>query len=193
MKMQSKRQAGMTLIELIIVVVVIGVLAIVGARAFSSSGVTDNAKANAIFEGTKKLSTNLVMLAQFAGVSSDFAATSLPVSGSSVMDVLVQGSGKLKPEYASAWTQSGIMALSDVAQGSGVSYTIAGYDVKVAGGGTGPHTFTLSVPEAVANSMVVKYGSGNVPIATAADSTAPVIRYKAVANGMREVTIVRPL
>lgn len=194
-KLQFKRQTGMTLIELIIVVIVIGILAVVGARSFSNSGVTDNAKAAALYEATTKLSNNFVMLAQFAGVSSDYSSNTLFVTGSSNLDVLVQGPTKLKPEYQSAWAQAGITALTDVAQGGplATSYKIQGFTVTAAGGGANPHTYQFSLPEAVANALIVKYGSGTVPAATVADQAAPVIRYAALVNGMRTVTIVRQL
>ena len=192
--LKLKRQAGVTLIELIIVVLIVGFLAIVGARAFSSSGVSDTAKAQALFEGCTKISTNIVLLANAAGVSSVYTSNVMPATGSNLLDVIANGSGSMATAYQSAWTEAGLTPLSDVLKGSGGSYTINGYAVTFGGGGTAPHTCAMSVPDAVVNALVDKYGSGTPPTSsTATDTTNGTIRYTASTSGNRTVTIVRPL
>lgn len=192
--LKLKYEAGVTLIELIIVVLVIGFLAIVGARAFSSSGVSDTAKAQALFEGCTKVSTNIVLLANAAGVSSVYASNAMAATGSNLLDVIANGSGSMAAAYQSAWAEAGLTPLSDVLKGSAGSYQINGYTVTFGGGGTAPHTCAMSVPDSVVNALVDKYGSGTPPTTTTAtDATNGTIRYTASTSGNRTVTILRPL
>lgn len=192
--LKLKYQAGVTLIELIIVVLIIGFLAIVGARAFSSSGVSDTAKAQALFEGCSKISTNVVLLANAAGVSSVYASNPMAATGSNLLDVIANGSGSMATAYQPAWADAGLTPLSDVLKGSAGSYEINNYPITFAGGGTAPHTCAFTVPDSVVAALVTKYGSGTAPASsTATDTTNGTIRYTASTSGNRTVTILRPL
>ncbi|MQA40768.1 prepilin-type N-terminal cleavage/methylation domain-containing protein [Rugamonas aquatica] len=193
-----KRQSGVTLIELIIVVVVVGLLAIVGAKSFSNAGITDSAKAQAMYEAASKLSQNAVLLAQAAGTSSDATASTLPAGGAgatTLLDVLTGGPTKVSTSYPNAWAQAGITPLSDVAQGEGANYKISNFAVTMAGGGAQPHSFKFdNVPDSVVAALVVKFGSGTTPAnAAATDTTNGVVQYGASAGGLRSVTIFRQL
>lgn len=197
-RISQARQQGVTLIELIIVVVVVGLLAIVGAKSFSNAGITDNAKAQAMFEAANKLSQNAVLLAQAAGTSSDVASSTLPSGGAgatTLMDVLTGGAAKVSASYPYAWSQAGIAALADVAQGSGASYKISGFAVTMAGGGALPHSFRFdNVPDSVVIALAVKFGSGSAPASAAAtDTSNNVVQYGASTGGLRSVTIFRQL
>lgn len=198
MRVFNQHQRGVTLIELIIVVVVVGLLAIVGAKSFSNAGITDGAKAQAMYEAATKLSQNAVLLAQAAGVSSDATTSTLPAGGAgatTLMDVLTGGPSKVSSSFPSAWSQAGIAPLADVAQGSGASYKISNFPVTMSGGGVQPHKFVFdNVPDSVVVPLVVKFGSGTAPASAAAtDTTNGVIQYGASTGGMRSVTIFRQL
>lgn len=196
MKMMSpqarSKSTGFTLIELIIVIVVIGFLAIIGTNAFSNAGVSDGAKAQAMFESATKLSQNTVLLAQAAGTSSVVTGSTLPTNATTtLMDVLIRGETSFNTAtYPNAWRTSGVTAMPSLAQGSGSAYTIAGYSVTMGGGGNDPHTFTFAdVPDSVTQHLVAKYGSSAASLAAAGDATNAVIRYGAPTSGLRTVTI----
>jgi prepilin-type N-terminal cleavage/methylation domain-containing protein len=189
------KQKGMTLIELIIVVVVLGFLAIVAAKAFSNAGVTDGSKAQALFEASGKLSQNTVLLAQAAGTSPVVTGSTLPSTGNTLLDVLVTGVSAFNTtSYPNAYATSGVTAMPTLVQGSSGSYRVAGYALTMGGGNNAPHTFQFaSVPDGVTQILVAKYGSNATSLATAGDSTNPVIQYGTATAGLRTVTILRPL
>lgn len=200
MKSQFKlfKQQGMTLIELIVVVVVVGILSLIAAKAFSNAGVTDGAKATSMFEAASKLSQNTVLLAQAAGTSPIVTGSTLPAGttgATTVMDVLIGGQTNFaNSTYPNAYASSGVTALTSVAQGSAGSYRIAGYAVTMGGGNNAPHTFAFAaVPDSVTQQLVAKYGSNVATLSATGDSTNPVIQYGAPTSGLRTVTIFRPL
>lgn len=196
-KKLSMYQQGMTLIELIIVVVVVGMLAIVGARSFSNANISDSSKAQALFEGCSKLSQSLVLLANEAGVGSQVSGSALPLGTgnyTTALDVLYSGTPAMATAYTSAWTRAGLSQLTDVIKGSNGSYTMAGFALTFDGGGTTAHTCQMSLPDSLAGALVQKYGSGTAPAtASATDTTNATIQYTAATSGNRTVTILRPL
>lgn len=192
-----KKQSGFTLIELVIVVVVLGLLAIVGARAFSNTNISEGSKAQAMFEGCSKLSTSAILVANEAGVSSAVTGSALPAGtagATTLLDVLAGGFDNMATAYQPAWTRAGVSPLSDVIKGSAGVYTLAGYALTFGGGGTTAHTCVVSVPDGVASALVVRYGAGTAPaLAADTDTSNATIRYTALASGNRTVTIRRPL
>lgn len=190
------KQAGFTLIEMAIVVVIIGILAYVASRAFGT-GVTGGAKATGLYEATNKITQSWSMLATQAGQSTVIASSPLPDAATSKTpeDVVFRGQANIATAYQSAWTQGGLIALADMAQvASGGGYTVSGHKVTLGGGGNSPLSVTFEgVPEDVALQIVQKHGSGVSALVATGDSTNNAVRYSAVTGGLTNVTIFKAI
>lgn len=120
-------QKGFTLIELAIVGLFLGLLAIFAISQFSGSA-TATTRANSIFEATTKIADNWAMVSQACGISSDITIASLAsatgattTSGTAAtatanLDVLL---GVTPPGtyYQSCYNSAGIRPLNGVATG----------------------------------------------------------------------------
>lgn len=195
-KIQKGAQKGFTLIELVIVVVVVGFLALIMTKQFGAN-VSNGAKAAALYEGANKLTSNWMLLAQTAGTSSVVASSVLPngttTPANTALDVLIGGRTNVATAHQSAWDFSGLSPLRSLAQGSAGTYTIAGYGVTLGGGGsTAMSVAYATVPDEIVLQLVQKYGSGVATLA-ASDSTNANIQYGTVSSGARTVTIFKQL
>jgi MSHA pilin protein MshA len=190
-KMMIQRKiSGFTLIELVIVVVILGVLALVVAKQFGSS-VSNSAKANSLYVSADKLITNWVLLTTSAGTSSIVAGSQIPTSGSDAMDVLIGGQPNVAAAYKPVWTQTGLTPLTDLVQGSSGAYTIMGYGTSMSGGsGVLPVKIIFNgVPDEVVLLLVKKYGSNVSTLSGLGDTTNPVIQYGVPSAGSRSITV----
>jgi prepilin-type N-terminal cleavage/methylation domain-containing protein len=194
MNFKQKKQAGFTLIELVIVVVILGILALVVSRQFGGN-VSNGAKANALYEASNKLTQNWALLAQQAGTSTTVASSPLVLTGKVPEDILVAGSAYIATAYQGAWTQGGLIPLTDLAQGTagGGVYTIASYPFSIAGGGASPLSVTFNnVPDELVVQVVQKHGSGVATLA-ASDSANAVVQYGTATGGLRTMTVFKPI
>lgn len=175
-----------------VAVVIVGFLAIVGTRAFSGK-VTESSKAQAMFETCDKISTNHVMLASAAGVSSAVTGSPLVTGSNTLLDALIGGVSNFNTTaYPNAWQASGIVALTNAAQGAAGSYNVSGFQLTYSGGGASPHACEYAkVPDEITQVLVIKYGAGITPLAPS-DQSNGVIRYTTLASdNTRTVTILR--
>lgn len=186
------KQGGFTLLELVVVVLIIGILALVVGPKFGGN-VTSSAKGVALYEAANKLTQNWSVLATNAGTSTIIASSPLLAASKTAEDVLIGGSANVATAYQSAWTTSGLIPLTDLAQGASGAYKIAGYPFTLTGGGNG-NTLNVTytgVPDEIVQQVVAKYGS-QVTTLAASDTTHPTVRYGTVTAGARSLTILKP-
>jgi MSHA pilin protein MshA len=187
---QSIKQKGMTLIELIIVVVILGILAVVIAAQFTS-GTTNSAKAAAIYEGAQKMGTNWTLINQFCGKSTTISGNPIPAAGKTALDVLLHGDTTVNATYATCYGQSNVKSLNMIAQGADGAETIEGFGVTLSGGGASMLNVSYAtVPDEIVLKLVQKYGSGVTALA-ASDNSNNAIQYgTSNGDGTRTLTVL---
>lgn len=203
---QLRRSRGFTLIELAIVGLFLGLLAVFAITAFSSSA-TDTTRANGLYEAASKLSDNWALLLQSCAVSSDITATAMSAGTAGTtagknLSLLVGNVGALAT-YQACVNMAGVRPLAGLTTGGQGAEAIQGYTVTLGNttGATGRNAVTVSlanVPESVILPLYNRYSSiagasSATTLPVAADTTDPQIRFSTATAGKRTLTIVRPL
>lgn len=210
-----KAQQGFTLIELAIVGIFLGLLAVFAISMFASSA-TDTTKGKSIYEAVSKIGDNWGILAQSCGVSNDI--TSSLISN----DAVATGTGRknlsmllgtAKPTvatdpivtsaYVACYNNSGVKPLNGVSTGAAGAEKISGYSISgvanVTVAGKPAVAITLSaVPENIVLAMYNSYSSvaganSASALPAAADTSDAQVRFTTATAGARDLTIVRPL
>lgn len=202
-------QKGFTLIELAIVGLFLGLLAVFAISQFSGSA-TDTTRANGLSEAAQKVSDNWALVAQTCGLSSDVTSIALSTNTSTTaaanaaanLSVLV---GNTAPAAAltGCFNQSGVRPLGNLTTGAAGSEAIQGYGpVTLTSGTVNGRTAMLvnipGVPETVVLSLYNKLSSvagasTATTVPATADTTDPSIRFGTATGGKRTVTLVRSL
>lgn len=203
--LRKSLQKGFTLIELAIVGLFLGLLAVFAITQFSGSA-TDNTRANGLFEATTKMGDNWALVAQQCGVSSDITATVVSAGTAATtqgknLSMLLGNVGAVAA-YQSCVASSGIRPLNGLSTGVQGSEAIQSYPVALGtatvNGRTAVTATYSGVPENIVLALYNKYSSvSGASTATAlpatADTTDNQIRFTVATSGKRDLTIVRPL
>ena len=164
-------QKGFTLIELAIVAIFLGLLAIFAVTQFSGSA-TDSTKAQGLYDASDKLASNWSLVSMQCGTTTDVtSASSLGKSAADNLSMLLgtktistnAASGtniNVTAAMVSCYTSSGIRALAGLAQGAAGSETVYGYSLAL----SAPTTTSMgvkfaAVPKNIADILTAKYSS----------------------------------
>lgn len=205
---QSRKsvQKGFTLIELAIVGLFLGLLAVFAISQFSGSA-TDSTRANGLGESAQKIADNWALVSQACGVDSNVTTLNMvtnAATGAAAGNLsMLLGNSAPNAAFTNCFNQSGVRPLNNLTQGAAGSEAIYGYTVTL--GNTtvnGRNAMTVAfanVPENVFLALYNKLSSvsgaasaTSVPAATT-DTTDPAIRFSANASGRRTITLVRAL
>ncbi len=191
----AKAQKGFTLIELAIVGLFLGILAVYAISQFTGGG-ADKAKAQSLYEAATKVTDNWSLIVMECGMSKSFGSTAA-IAKANLSYVLGTSSTAPTGTTATCLAAAGARTLSGLASGGAGTEKVQGFTIEVADVGTAGHvgvTFK-GVPANVFSNAYEKFGTGAAITATstvAASATAP-FAFTAESSGTRDITFVRPL
>lgn len=190
---RKRNQGGFTLIELMIVVVIIGILAVVLARALK--GTSDPANATAIKSVAQDMTQAIGYIHANLGTGLSATSNALPVSGQGMLDVLVNGANSVNSTYRDNFSRIGVRTLEGtirvVSRPNGAtpgSYNVNSYPVSFVSCATGyVCTQFANVPSSTVNELAGKYA---VTFAAGTAVTSGTLQYTAAdSNGQHTVTM----
>lgn len=202
LKIKKRRyaQAGFSLPEVIIVVIILGFLASIVARSLGGS--TDKTNATALIRMSQKLTDNWSMVAQTCGTTSDVNLS--PVSSNSAanaLNLMIGGHGnfngafEVPSSHLACYQQAKVLPLTDSAQWDGSDWRVSGFRPSLSwDDSTGQPTLIVAyadVPNAIALSMIQHFVPGVTTISSPFSS--PSISIAAGTNGTQSVILRRPV
>ena len=201
-------QKGFTLIELAIVGLFLGLLAIFAISQFSGSA-TDTTRANAMFEASTKIADSWALLVQNCGIGNDITTTN--ISGTSAsdptgiaaanLDVLL-GNATPGATYTACYASSGVRPLTGLSVGGAGAEQILAHAVVAGTQKINDRTALALTFKATPESQILPLYNKYASVSTAATaatvptsaSTDNVIQFPAGAAGSaRDLTIVKVL
>ncbi|MFY7950254.1 MAG: hypothetical protein ACOVRP_13660 [Gemmatimonas sp.] len=195
----AKAQKGFTLIELAIVGLFLGILAIYAVSQFTGGG-ADKAKANSLYEAATKMTDNWSLIAMECGISKSVGGTTGSGKTNKANLSYLLGTSGTAPTgtNATCLSQSGARPLSGVSAGAAGSETVQGFAVSIADIGSAS-SGVVGISYAVVTPSVFqaaydRFGPGGTPAASlTASASTPFAWSAADASGNRTITFVRPL
>lgn len=200
MVFKKRLQRGLTLIELSIIGLFLGILAIFTIIQFSGSA-SDSTKSSALYEISSNLADNWALLNMTCNTTLDASAN--PIAGGTASNVRSLGLllGALSPAsaYQSCYSASGVKGLAGLAQGDVTNgFSAQGYALGIAVTGKVMTVTFTGVPDNLILPLYNKYSSvagaksaGSLP--ATADVSDAAIQFTAVSGGVRDLKILRQM
>ena len=199
-----KKQAGISLPEMLIVTIIVGLLGILSYSQFGNG--SDAVRAKTTFDAAQKIASSWSLMTQLTGVTGTIAGSSpyssLVAALNTPLDAVMVGnspSGIIATTYENAYNLSGLKPLSNMATivttpsvGVPGSYKINDYPVTLAsalvGGMTVLNVVFTGVPDNVVSSIYSSHMSATFVTGTAV--TSGLVQYTAVdASGNHTLTL----
>ena len=203
--LRKSLKKGLTLIELAIVGLFLGLLAVFAITQFSGTA-TDTTRASGLYEASSKIADNWALVAQQCGVPTDVTSTAVSAGTATAVEAknlsMLVGNAAAATTYQSCVTASGVRPLIGLTTGGQGSEAVQGFTVTLsnqnANGRNSMKVSFANVPDNYILPLYNKYSSAaGAATATAvpatADSTDPQIQFGTATGGKRTLTIVRPL
>lgn len=197
---RESKQSGFTMIELLVVIVILGALALL-ANPMITEG-QKMADTTSYYDTATRMATAWQFGVSKCQVSNVIGSSPVVVTPTAAnhLSLLVDGptTGLISTTYTACWNSSKVEPLnrSGVRGSSLTGYTFNGATVTIANSSDGyknrvATTFS-SVDDATVLELVQKYGgqSGLTALATS-DTTDKSVQYGALSGGMRSVTIIK--
>ena len=201
-RLNAKLQKGMTLIELAIVGLFLGLLALFGISQFSGSA-TDTTKAAGLYEASGKIADSWTLISQTCGTAIDIATSPISATPTAAENLsVILGTATPDTAYTSCFNQSGVRPLAGLTTGAAGAEAVYGYAVSAVNTAANPKKLAVTyaaVPEELILALYNKYSSAAGAKAASAlpataDATDPQVQFAVKGAGTtRALTIVRPL
>lgn len=204
--LKKYKQQGFTLVELAVVGIFLGLLAVFAISAFNGSA-TSSTRAKALAEASSKVSANWGLVIQYCRIPSDISATA--VSSLSLGNVsranlsyLLGSDSSLNTNYISCINQAGIRQLLGVSTGAAGSEKVQEYPIgsvatlNIAGRSYLAITYS-NVPDNVVlsayNQLSSASGASTATALPVSDSADQQLRFSTVTAGVRSLTFINPI
>lgn len=202
---RTAAQKGFTLIELAIVGLFLGLLAVFAISQFSGAA-TDSTRANGLVQASQKIADNWSLVAQTCGADTNITTLNLTTNtatGAAAGNLsLLLGNTAAHSNFTSCFNQSGVRPLTNLSVGTAGAETVYGYGVTVANTTVNSRNALAvsyaGVPDSVTLALYNKMSSAaGATTATAvpatADTTDSAIRFSTATGGKRTITLIRVL
>jgi len=181
-------QKGMTLIELVIVFILIGIAGTILAQQFQGT-VVSTGQTKVLLTATERLGQMWGTYTLTNGISTDTTDSNPAIIASSnALDVLAEGTAHLESAYQKAYTKRKLKKMTSVLQKTGSNaYAIEGFAVTAAVSGTEFQLTYAGVPTNLVEEIFDEKESGTFN--GAADYTGQTINFLAASGGTHALTV----
>lgn len=183
-----KQQRGMTLIEMMAVIAVVGILIALVALAMRDSA--DGARAKLNLRVATNIVSTIKQVANSCGTSTSATASPIPASGRTMLDVVFMGQTAVLPAHQACYGTAGVRPPRESVTKNGSSWQVGTQPISITGGAGQVYAVQFQgVQEETALAMAKTYDA-NLQQLAASDNTSDILQYSSATNGTRTVTVL---